>query len=137
MTKEQEAIEYLKESVLIYKNTIPKISESIETVLSMLKEKDEKIEYYKKQKDYDDQFKHELLEQIRCLNLDNDKKDKELEKKDKIIDLMTKAMDKIQDPQVCKYCDNKINLNHGYCIDAGKCKEGIKQYFERKATNNG
>lgn len=91
MTKEQEAIEYLKESVLIYKNTIPKISESIGTVLSMLKEKDKKIEYYKKQKDYDDQFKHELLEQIRCLNLDNDKKDKELEKKDKIIDLLAKA----------------------------------------------
>ena len=65
--------------------------EDIETVLSMLKEKDEKIEYYKKQKDYDDQFKHELLEQIRCLNLDNDKKDKELEKKDKIIDLLAKA----------------------------------------------
>ena len=91
MTKEQEAIEYLKESVLIYKNTIPKISESIGTVLSILKEKDKKIEYYKKQKDYDDQFKHELLEQIRCLNLDNDKKDKELEKKDKIIDLLAKA----------------------------------------------
>ena len=44
MTKEQEAIEYLKESVLIYKNTIPKISESIETVLSMLKEKDKQID---------------------------------------------------------------------------------------------
>lgn len=43
MTKEQEAIEYLKESVLIYKNTIPKISESIGTVLSMLKEKDKRI----------------------------------------------------------------------------------------------
>ena len=44
MTKEQEEIEYLKESVLIYKNTIPKISESIETVLSMLKEKDKQID---------------------------------------------------------------------------------------------
>ena len=54
------------------------------------------------------------------------KADRENIKKDKIIDLMTKAMDKIQDPQVCKYCDNKINLNHGYCVDAGKCKEGIK-----------
>ena len=42
-------------------------------------------------------------------------------------------MDKIQDPQVCKYCDNKINSNHGYCVDAGKCKEGIKQYFEKLA----
>ena len=45
MTNEQrEAIEYLKESVLIYKNTIPKISEAIETVLSMLKENDKDIE---------------------------------------------------------------------------------------------
>lgn len=49
MTKEQEAIEYLKESVLIYKNTIPKISESIGTVLNMLKEKDKKIEKKDKQ----------------------------------------------------------------------------------------
>lgn len=38
-------------------------------------------EYYKKQKDYDMQFKHELLEQIRCLNLDNDEKDAKIEKK--------------------------------------------------------
>ena len=44
MIKEQEAIEYLKESVLIYKNTIPKISESIETVLNMLKENSAEIE---------------------------------------------------------------------------------------------
>ena len=44
MAKEREAIEYLKESVLIYKNTIPKISESIGTVLSMLKEKDKQID---------------------------------------------------------------------------------------------
>ena len=56
-----------------------------------------------------------------------------IKKKDKIIDLMARAMDKIQDPQVCKYCDNKINLNHGYCVDAEKCKEGIKRYFERKS----
>lgn len=60
------------------------------------------------------------------------KADRENIKKDKQIDLMAKAMDKIQDPQVCKYCDN-INLKHGYCVDAGKCKEGIKQYFEKLA----
>ena len=87
MTKEQEAIERLnrfKTIEVLYSNTfamhieqLKTVQEDIETVLSMLKEKDEKIEYYKKQKDYDDQFKHELLEQIRCLNLDNDKKDKE------------------------------------------------------------
>ena len=88
------------------------IQEDIETVLSMLKENSAEIE----------QKNTELAE-----------KNAEIEKKDKIIDLMLKAMDKIQDPQVCKYCDNKINLNHGYCTDAGKCKKGIKQYFERKS----
>ena len=76
MTKEQEAIEYLKESVVIYKNTIPKISESIETVLSMLKEKDEKIAKYEKiYKEYD------------CYRWV-----KELEKKDKMIDLMAEQL---------------------------------------------
>lgn len=45
MTNEQrEAIEYLKESVLIYKNTIPKISDAIDTVLSLLKQKDKQID---------------------------------------------------------------------------------------------
>lgn len=45
MTNEQrEAIEYLKESVLIYKNTIPKISDAIDTALSLIKEQQEKAE---------------------------------------------------------------------------------------------
>ena len=100
MLKEREAIEIVEGIVKSYieadecglsNNDFKHEIRALQTVLSMLKEKDEKIEYYKKQKDYDDQFKHELLEQIRCLNLDNDKKDKELEKKDKIIDLLAKA----------------------------------------------
>ena len=45
MTKEQEeSIEYLNESILIYKNTIPKISQAIETVLNMLKENSAEIQ---------------------------------------------------------------------------------------------
>ena len=45
MTNEQrETIEYLKESVLIYKNTIPKISDAIDTVLSLITKQEEKIE---------------------------------------------------------------------------------------------
>lgn len=52
MTNEQrEAIEYLKESVLIYKNTIPKISQSIDTALSLIKEQQEKMENKDKQID--------------------------------------------------------------------------------------
>lgn len=48
MTKKQEeSIEYLNESILIYKNTIPKISQAIETVLNMIKEKDKEIEKLK------------------------------------------------------------------------------------------
>ena len=58
-TEQREAIEYLKESVLIYKNTIPKISQSIDTVLSLIKQKDKQIDlmtkiFYKR-------FKAELL----------------------------------------------------------------------------
>lgn len=52
MTNEQrEAIEYLKESVLIYKNTIPKISQTIDTVLSLIKEQEIEIEKKDKQID--------------------------------------------------------------------------------------
>ena len=53
MTKEQEeAIKYLEESILIYKNAIPKMSKTIETVLNMLKEKDKEIENLKENIDY-------------------------------------------------------------------------------------
>ena len=71
--------------------------------------------------------------EIKQKNTELAEKSAEIERLNRQIDLMAKAMDKIQDPQVCKYCDNKINLNHGYCTDAGKCKKGIKQYFERKS----
>ena len=74
-----------------------------------------------------------ILDILKLLNI-IEKLQKENKEKDEIIDSIVKAMDKIQDPQVCKYCDN-IKLNHGYCTDAGKCKEGIKQYFERKVKN--
>ena len=82
MTNEQrEAIEYLKESVLIYKNTIPKISEAIETVLSMLKEKDEQIN-----------SKNGTINALQCAlkerTEERDRKDDIVTKQNKIIDLM-------------------------------------------------
>ena len=43
MTKEQEVIKYLKESVLIYKNTIPKMSNTIDTVLKSTARRNIKI----------------------------------------------------------------------------------------------
>ena len=42
-TEQKEAIEYLEESVLIYKNTLPKISEAIETVLNLIQEQEEEL----------------------------------------------------------------------------------------------
>ena len=55
-TEQKEAIEYLEESVLIYKNTLLKISEAIETVLNLIQEQEKEIEKYKKlyQKALDD-----------------------------------------------------------------------------------
>ena len=48
MTNEQrESIDYLKEIVLIYKKTIPKMSNAIDTVLSLIKEQQEEIELIK------------------------------------------------------------------------------------------
>ena len=48
MTNEQrEAIKYLKESVLIYKNAIPKMSNTIDTVLYLIKAQQEEISKYK------------------------------------------------------------------------------------------
>ena len=129
MTKEQEeAIEYLEQFIgkeKEYKHkpikikTLPNTKNAIEIVLNMLKDLQKENKY----------MHSELDRQQTTIN----NYAKEIEKKDKIIDLMVKAMDKIQDTQVCKYCDNKINLNHGYCVDAGKCKEGIKQYFKEIA----
>lgn len=145
MTKEQEeAIEYLEESVLIYKNTIPKISKSIETVLSMLKENSAEIEQ-KNTELAEKNAEIERLEKVldekyifvteartvyaRLMSLDKEdivKNDLALrneiyqhiednDKKDKIIDLMTEEI------KERKY------------VFTNKTKKEIKQYFERKS----
>ena len=143
MTKEQEVITYIKKQIKICNENadvcddndfdeeatyLREESYMLETVLSMLKEKDKEIEKLKA----DNKKAWKLNANMTQRHLSDIFK---IKKKDKQIDLMAKAMDKIQDPQVCKYCDNNINSNHGYCVDAGKCKEGIKQYFERKVRD--
>ena len=121
MTKEQEAIEYLKESVLIYKNTIPKISESIGTVLSMLKEKDKEIEKLKEEN-----------KNIMKLNANMSKRHLDdifkIKRKDKIIDLMAEKIDQLGN-DYDDFCIDTI-WNEDYDED---CKNCIKQYFERKS----
>lgn len=91
MTKEQEeAIKYLKESVLIYKNTIPKMSNTIDTVLSLIKAQQEEISKYKTLYEralsdvvYADKIKDLMAEQLAGLTIWNSKKEEPLILKDK------------------------------------------------------
>lgn len=139
MKKEQaiKECETLKRCLMQYSDEPDNIKsgQAIETVLNMLKENSAEIE----QKNTELAEKSAEIEKYKSLYNkapeDLVKADRENIENKKVIDLMVKAMNKIQDPQVCKYCDNNINLNHGYCTDAKKCKEGIKQYFERKSKN--
>lgn len=131
MTKEQEAIEYLKESVLIYKNTIPKISESIETVLNMLKENSAEIE----QKNTELAEKSAEIEKYKSLYNkaleDLVKADRENIENKKVIDLMAETIRKLA-ISLASYegSYNKETINF-----TGNIKD-IKQYFEQKATKN-
>lgn len=57
---------------------------------------------------------------------------KELEQKDKIIDLMAETINNYDiDEDVCKQMGQKANCNE--YEDAKECKECIKQYFINKA----
>ena len=103
---QREAIEYLKESVLIYKNTIPKMSNTIDTVLSLIKAQQEEISKYKT-----------LYE--RALS--------DVVKTDKQIDLMADEIimtKPINCTKTNEFSTKKIYMS----------KEEIKQYFERKAN---
>ena len=93
MTKEQQAIKILSDSKIlmnIQRDTSLSIRVAIETVLSMLKEKD-----------------------------------KEIEKKDKIIDLMAEEINET-DRGYIDYCQFKMVCDRN-------CKECIKQYFKEIA----
>lgn len=80
-TEQKKAIEYLKESVLIYKNTLPKISKAIETVLNLIQEQEKEI------KSLDKAIHDEILENYDKQELYK----KQLQKKDNIIDELAKA----------------------------------------------
>ena len=130
MTNEQrEAIEICKEKIIESFYDFPNPTsielkdtdvEAIDTVLSLIKEQEEEIAKYEKiYKEYD------------CYRWV-----KELNKKDKQIDLMAKFINKVW----CDYPgsifkklkDDGFNTNEcSNCV--GKvCKNCIKQYFERK-----
>ena len=127
MTNEQRgAIEYLKESVLIYKKTIPKISDAIDTVLSLIKEQQEEIVKLKvnlAKSCADRTLDRETLKNQENENLEalHRAYNEELDKKNKQIDLMA---DKLVEAHEWFYSgfDNFT-------------KEDFIQYFERKVED--
>ena len=109
MTNEpKEAIEYLKESVLIYKNTIPIRSNAIETALNLIKQQERKI------LDYD-----EIIARL----------EEENTKKDKIINAMIEEYEYNDRINLKNFCDDEIRKDK--CIQ--DCTICIKEYFAREA----
>lgn len=138
MTKEQEeTIDRLRKITnrqILYGNkygiTIEgfrEVQEDIETVLNLLKEKGTEINKYKRKN-------KELSNQLLKIYKEQDNYNARIEKKDKVIDLMAKYIADIDNEDICfeienKHCDKNM--------DYGECEDCIKQYFERKATNDG
>lgn len=132
MTKEEkEAINNIKVFIRSIRSDLTeesednqKLANDIETLLSMLKEKEAEIEKLKKD------FK---IVDEECSRLER----KEA-KQDKIIEVMTLFMSNLDiDEEICKhqvqaFCDNKPE---GVTLDV--CAKCIKQYFEKQAKEKG
>lgn len=143
MTKEQEAVKRCNKLIETEHSNWIGISnqKAIETVLNMLKEKDAEIEKYKKL--LADNLAKELNNSIKAkekADTDLDDLDKgwkvELEKKDKMIDLLIDYIDTLSEYYTRaegknnEFCDEK-------CIDKNiDCYDCIKQFFERKAEQS-
>ena len=129
MTKEQErAIERCNKLIETKHSNWIGVSnqKAIETVLNMIKEKDVEIKKYKRKN-------KELSIQLLKIYKEQDNYNARIEKKDKIIELMTLLMSNLDIyEEICKhqvraFCDNKPE---GVTLDV--CAKCIKQYFERK-----
>ena len=120
MTNEQrEAIKELK--------SLSPSAETIDTVLSMLKEKDE-------EKDKETNSKNKTINALQCAlkerTEERDRKDDIVTKQNKIIDLMTEFISKYHCFEV-----NVFDVDNE-CKDENNCKDCIKQYFENKVNSS-
>ena len=139
MTKEQEAIERLnsfKTIKILYGNTfamsieqLKTVQKDLETALNMLKNMEKQEENYKNLIADVSMIAKELgLEEDGTIDEIYEKikeKDKEIEKKDKIIDLMAERIE-----WLCKINGILLDKKH----DENFTQEDIKQYFKQKAT---
>ena len=132
MTKEQEeAIKICKNinaGMIYFANDkeCEEFSKAIETVLSMLKEKDKEIEKLEKENDL---AKEQLKKQCEIADERNNLLVK-VNRLESQIDLMAEYIATLDiDEDICM--NNKINSE--WCNeDYTNCKKCIKQYFERK-----
>ena len=138
MTKEQEEA---RETLKTMKENIDKKylktrnSVAIETVLSMLEEKDKQIEKLKK---HNDDLLRKLrnrvkdvkkLQKYSLYKKEFSRLNKQLQNKEKIIDLMANHI-ATSDSDLCEYLDITTKCKY-YAGDNGKtCDNCIKQYFE-------
>lgn len=130
--EEKKAIEKLKETQDSYLKD--ELDLAIETVLSMLKEKDKEIENLKMEKD-------EAWEEWNNLEQGAYEEEQRLKsaikKKNKIIDLMAEYIaNRDNDEDICKYqvaewCEDEED---GVLIEV--CRKCIKQYFERQLNSS-
>lgn len=122
---EQEAIKILEYQINMKNEDVytPINYEAIETVLSMLKEKDRQIN-----------SKNGTINALQCAlkerTEEKDRKDNIITKQKKIIDLMAEKIHQLGSD----YDDFCIDIVWNEDCDED-CKECIKQYFERKANN--
>ena len=131
MTKEQEEIIQRVnsdiDSPLSGGYTTIVLTDDLEEILNMLKEKGTEINKYKRKN-------KELSNQLLKIYKEQDNYNARIEKKDKVIDLMAKYIADIDNEDICCEIENKhCNKN----MDYDECEDCIKQYFERKATNDG
>ena len=127
MTKEQEAIERLNRIITTKFNNDYSIDssdkEAIETVLSMLKEKDKEIEKLKKENDL---AKEQLKKQCEIIDERNNLLIK-VNRLESQIDLMAEEINETNRGYT-DYCEMKIECDRN-------CNDCIKRYFERKSED--
>ena len=149
--KESEAIEQLKswrEYIIKNKEKANKANDLefyIRTVLNLITKLQKENERYKKL--LANNIASNVNQSIKAKNkAENDLEDLnegwkiEMEKKDKQIDLMAKYINYLSDELVQVTGKNELKFCNGNkcCKDSNySCEDCIKQYFERKATNNG
>ena len=149
---EEKAIERLKDLIHTcdagikehgeYDDFFKEDKEAIKTVLNMLKEKDKEIEFQKdinkiekdRHKKTEKSLKGQIIKQnkiIEKLEKEAQKYFEEIIKQDREIDLMADSF--AEDGFYNEHCQTLIDNE----LCPGDCNKCVKQYFERKATNDG